>query len=220
MAVKTRVQPIARDLDVLIRGDLSPDAQSAAFARFARDTLAETQETNRQALGRVPPHETYVDGKRGAALESVTPSGRIIFEFELFGDVFTWIDAQLVQHSPVGASGRYRSSHVFLADGVQSTPATAGPADEWVFINTQPYARKIERGLSKKAPDGVYQAVAALASKRYGNMVRVRFSYRSPLLGYVAMGGRKGGKAAGKAKRSAAGMERASRVPAIVITPR
>ena len=48
-------------------------------------------------------------------------------------------------------------------------------ADEYVFINTVPYARKIERGSSSQAPDGVYQAVAMLARDRFGNVARITY---------------------------------------------
>jgi hypothetical protein len=58
----------------------------------------------------------------------------------------------LRQHSPV-LTGRYRASHVLFADGVAVDPekATDTAANEWVFISTVPYARKIERGQSSKA---------------------------------------------------------------------
>jgi hypothetical protein len=54
-----------------------------------------------------------------------------------------------------------------------------------VFINTQPYARKLEKGASSQAPDGVYQSVAVLASRRFGNIAKVRFGYRVPLFGSI-----------------------------------
>jgi hypothetical protein len=52
-------------------------------------------------------------------------------------------------------------------------------ASRYEFVSTVPYARKIERGLSPQAPDGVYQVVAVLAQKRFGNVARIRFSYRA-----------------------------------------
>jgi len=60
-----------------------------------------------------------------------------------------------------------------------------------VFLNIQPYARKIERGQSSQAPDGVYQAVATLAQRRFGNVAKITFSYRTAIGGAI-IGGRKG----------------------------
>jgi hypothetical protein len=58
--------------------------------------------------------------------------------------------------------GLYKRSHVLIADGVAvddgKIPPLAKTSD--VRFNIQPYARKIERGLSPQRPDGVYQAVA------------------------------------------------------------
>jgi hypothetical protein len=68
-----------------------------------------------------------------------------------------------------------------LADGAEVDPSGANvpPADEYVFINTVPYARRIERGSSSQAPDGVYQAVAMLARGRFGNIARITYSFRT-----------------------------------------
>lgn len=176
----TRIEPIDRDIAVIVAQDLSPEARSAALAAFAREELAKAQEINAAALGRVPPYETVVDGGRGRSPESVRPDGVIVFEFTLIEEALRWIGEQLVENSPV-LIGTYAKSHVLFADGEEVAPGAAIPAaTEYVFVNMQPYARKIERGLSDQAPDGVYQAVAALAQHRFGNVARVRFSFRSP----------------------------------------
>lgn len=180
MAVKVKVDPIDRDIALVVAGSLSPAAQSKLIADFARETLAEAQTQNRQALGRDTPHKAFVDGRADAALDSVKPDGRIVFEFELVNDIFAWIGEQLVLHSPV-LTGLYRNSHHFYADGVEIEAGPTDPPDaqEYAFVNALSYARKIERGLSDQAPDGVYEAVAALANRRFGNMARIRFSYRT-----------------------------------------
>lgn len=179
MAVRTRIEPIDRQIAVAIRAGETPEERSFALAAIARNSLAEAQEINRRATGHVPTHDTFVDGVEGRSLESVKPDGVIVFEFHLLGDLFEWIAAQLVKHSPV-FKGNYQASHLFFADGVEVPAGTAAPdASEYVFINAQPYARKIERGQSPQAPEGVYQAVAALASAKYGNVARIRFGRRS-----------------------------------------
>lgn len=204
MGVVTKLQPIDREIDALIASHLSPRGQSVALAAFARTALTGAETQNARALGGVPPHDTFVDGRREAPLESVRPDGTILFEFRLMGEVFEWIEAQLVLNAPV-RSGRFARSFVFFADGVEVDAQRSPPATEYVFLNVQPYARKIERGLSAKAPAGVFQTVAVLANRRFGSLARVRFGYRAPLAGAVARG---------RAARADV------RTPAIVIAPR
>jgi hypothetical protein len=179
MPVSARITSTGKDISVLLDEALSPKAQSAALAGFAREKLHEAEEQNRRALGRVPDHETVVDGRREAPLETVKPDGVIVFEFELLTDLFVWIADQLEKHSP-RKSGAYAASHTFFADGAEANPANPPPAsDEWAFVSTVPYARKIERGRSRQAPDGVYEVVAALAQRRFGNQAKIDFTYRS-----------------------------------------
>jgi len=183
-----KIDPINRDI-ALFLGELSPAQRSKQFAELARVHIDDAKQTNTKVLGREPPSTTYVDGQAGAALESVR---NVIFtEFELIGETLVWIADQLEQNSPV-KTGRYKWSHIVLADGVEVDPSTQiKMADEFVFINTQPYARKIERGLSSQAPDGVYQAVAVMARRRFGNVARITFSYRT-VIGGTIIGGRAG----------------------------
>lgn len=216
--MRTKIEPIERDVELIIAADLSPEAQSRALAEFSRAELRSAQDTNRSVLGRVPTHETFVDGRRAVALETVKPTGSIVFEFNLLEDLFEWIAEQLVLHSP-RLTGEFGKSFVFLADGVEVPTGVPAPdASEYIFVNTQPYARKIERGLSDQAPEGVMEAVAALATRRFGNVARIRFTFRSLAGAYVGLGGRKGAKAASAAQRAANTASKESRQPAIAIT--
>lgn len=207
MAVlRTRVETIDRDIDLLLRDDLSPAARSRTLAEFAERTIAEASQTNRRILGRDPIKTVYVDGRAGAPLTSVRPDGEIVAEFDVFSDALAWIGAQLERHSPK-RSGRYSRSHDLFADGREIPIGSQVPlAEEYVFINTLPYARKIEIGQSSQAPDGVYQAVATLARRKFGNVGRVSFSYRTAMGGAI-VGGRAGNRSAG-------------RYPAIIVTLR
>jgi len=220
MKITTRIEPINLDIAAILKDDLSPAARREALIDFARDQLADAQETNKRAIGRIPDHETIVDGARAARIEQVKPDGVIVFEFDLLLDLFAWIGEQLVLASPV-LTGEYRASHAFFADGVEVEPGAAVPeAEEYVFLSTVPYARKLENGYSDQAPDGVYQVIATLAARRFGNYGKIRFSYRSPISSYVALGGRRGGKLASAETRAAHKREAVTRVPAIVITTR
>lgn len=178
MPVTVKIDPVDQDIKIMINGMLSPEAQSAAFADFARGAELDAEATNQAALGYVPPHKTVVDGTEGSE-DNVRPNGSIVYEFQLLDDLFIFIDETLIQHSPL-KSGRYARSHVLYADGVAIDPTgEVPPASEYVFANTQPYARKIEKGESPQFPDGVYEATAFLARARFGNLAQIGFTYRS-----------------------------------------
>lgn len=185
MPVKMRFDPINIDVEVEIEKSLAPAAQSAAFAQIARGFIEEAKAQNQKALGRVPQFSTAVDGRVGAPLESAIPGSVVFTEFELVIDVLDWIGQMLREYSPV-KSGRYRDSHVLVADGIAVDPDAPPPvANEYTFVNVQPYARKIERGLSPKRPDGVYQAVAQLAKSKFSNVARIKYGYATPLFGAI-----------------------------------
>lgn len=209
-AIRTRLDPIDRDIAALIDADLLPEAQSRALAAFAREALEEGQAQNAHVLGRIPPHDTHVDGAATDNLDQVRPDGRILFEFRLLDDVLVWISEQLVRRSPV-KTGRFAASFALFADGVEvdivSPPAAA---QEFVFLNLQPYARKVERGQSPQAPDGIFEGIASVAQRRFGNTARIGFGWRSPRFSAGA-GGR------GRKDRAS---ERQLRTPAIFVRPR
>ncbi|MBP2495385.1 hypothetical protein ABID82_002282 [Methylobacterium sp. PvP062] len=227
MARATRLRPLSRDLTLAVQRALAPQERQRLIASAARRVLAETQAQNARAIGRTPPHDTFVDGRAEAPLESVNPDrGEIVFRFSLATELFEWIDEQLIIHSPVGRtpkSPQYSKSHVFFADGEQADPAAPVSGEVFVFLSTVPYARKIERGLSPQAPEGVYEVVAALAQRRFGNLARIRFTFRSFQEGAIVYNvgkyelRQKFGRAAAHdiIKR-----ERDTRQPAIVITMR
>lgn len=179
MATMTmRAEPINRDI-ALFLDSLSDQQAGREFGRMAAGHIADANATNTRVLGREAPHTTYIDGRSGAALATATLRSVIFTEWELILETLAWIADQLEMHSPV-KTGRYKKSHILLADGVEIDPHTdVLAATEYTFTNVQPYARKLERGLSSQAPDGVYQVVAALARRRLGKIARVTFSYRS-----------------------------------------
>jgi hypothetical protein len=181
---RIRLDPIARDIELIFNEELSPAAQSEQLRQTATQALVEGQETNRAALGYVPTHDTFVDGSRRTDLGSLTPRSIVTFEFHLLLDVIQFIDEMLILHSPIGSrpkiQKRYNESHVWFADDVEfEDVANPPPAERYVVLNAQPYARKIERGLSPQAPDGVYEGVATMAKRRYGNVAYVGFGWRS-----------------------------------------
>ncbi|SFU38795.1 hypothetical protein SAMN02799631_00383 [Methylobacterium sp. 174MFSha1.1] len=222
MAIIRRIAPFDRSVGLVLDKALSKEVRAQYAAAAARAILSEAQDAHKAVLGRVPDHHTFVDGREGTALETVNPDGgHIVFRFEMIEQALLWIRDRLEENSPV-LTGEYQKSHTFYVDGHEAEvgqPIPAG-ASELVFMSLAPYARKIERGLSKQAPDGVYEGVAALASRRFGNLASISFGFRSPLMSYVAGGANRAERAALRnqpARRSAMRMERETRVPAIII---
>lgn len=167
----------ARDIDLLV----SPGQTAQEAAAFARLAFEEAQARNTAALGYPPDFEHFVDGRRGAPLESVKIPGTISFVFDLQFGVVEWIYQQLLVHAP-RLSGRYAASIFVYADGarVAGVEMIHPGVREVVFLPTVAYARKIEKGRSSKAPQGVMEVVAQKARARFGNVAKVRFTYEAP----------------------------------------
>jgi len=186
MALHVRIEPVEKSVEASIRADLSPEAQKKAAAKFAKEGIDEAKATNRQILGRDPPVTITVDGRKGAPLESVNPDGgNIIAEFELVDSLLRWIGDTLIERSPV-VSGAYRNAHTLYADGNEvSVGGAIPPAEEYVFINPLPYARRIELGTTKagrafviQVPNKIYDRTAKDARARFGNQADIKFALR------------------------------------------
>jgi hypothetical protein len=186
--VKTKIEVIDRDLGVHMPEVTEPE-RARLLQDFARQELGKALRQNKAVLGVMPDYETRVDGSV-APLERAQAASTIDFEFELASEMFRWIYEMLILNSPVGRPDDprpnhpelYARSHEFFIDNVAYDPEgpIPMPQQEAVFVNVQPYARKIERGLSSQQPDGVYEVVAALARARFSNYGDIRFSYRTP----------------------------------------
>lgn len=178
---------IEGDLDfvALFDEELSPKARSRALADFARDQLADAERINAASLGFMPAHIITVDGRQGGSEDDVRPNGEIVYEFSLLTDVFSWIAVALQAFAPV-LSGRFRTSFQFFVDGrLSDLDADLSAGREFVFMSSVPYAGKIEgenrAPESSQAPNGVFEAVAALARQRFPQ-VDIAFAYLRPFL--------------------------------------
>lgn len=237
MAVSLRVEPVSldRDLTEMLKEIVSPEARSSIIADVAREAIAEADAINLAALGRVPGRVITVDGRAGINLDQVKPDGSVQAEYRLIDDLLWWIAEQLEEHSPVGDAGDkrpghpglYRASHVLIADG-RAVAIHRGEmipdAEDYAFVSVVPYARKIERGMSSQAPEGVYQTVATLARGRFGNLAKISFGYRAPEFGAISRWAR-----IASARRLAKGTrggnhalhdEWLRRQPAVIVEPR
>lgn len=182
MAVKTRIDSVATDINLIVSRDLSRAGQSVAIADFARREIARADDKNRRVLGRVPPRTITVDGQKGGVLENVRPEGgSIIAEWEVVSDVLVWIGDALRDRSPF-VSGDFREGWMLLADGqVIAAGGQIPPAEVYTFVNVVPYARKIEVGKTESGRDFVVQVPNRIAERtardakaRFANIVFIR----------------------------------------------
>jgi hypothetical protein len=123
-----------------------------------------------------------VDGIAGGAEARVKPTGEIVYTFDLAQDMFAWIAAELSAFAPV-LTGRFSRSFAFFDSVLADLDHEIPEGREFVFMSIEPYAGKVEgehkRPESPQAPNGVFEAVAALAALRYP-LADIAFSYRTP----------------------------------------
>jgi hypothetical protein len=187
MATRVKVTPFNLNFKYAAPASFKKEEQTRLFAEFAQGLIDDAKARNAAALGDVPPYTVSVDGRLGAPLTSAQPNHPIgvFVEFELVFEVVQWCVEMLKTHSPV-KSGRYQRSHVVLVDGVAIDGDVVPPSAQRItIVNTQPYARKIERGQSSQAPTGVYQVVATMASAKFSNVARIAFGYETPNFGAI-----------------------------------
>lgn len=214
MPVTAKVQLIDRETIFRATAGLSPQDQSKAIAAYARQVIAAADAQNASAEGHQVTKRTFVDGAPSTDFERVRPGGIIVAEWDLGTELIRWIYDQLETHSPV-KTGRFKASVTVYADGEEVDDLDKMPeATEVVFAALVPYARKIERH------DAVFESVAALAAARFGNVARIKFSYRNPLGGATELEAWAGKRAA--AVTSVARRRRQfstdTRQPAIILT--
>lgn len=193
MASRVRISGGDVRLEAIFPEAFDARARGAAFATFAREQIGFADEVNRRVIGRVPARDVYADGRKGAALESAQK--QVIAEYHLLEETLIYIQEQLRKHSPVGKAtdprpghpGMYRDTHILVVDGQAWELGALMPVafEDAFFANAVPYARRIENGWSKQAPAGVYEAVAVLAQRRFGNVARIGFSWRTIMTGAV-----------------------------------
>jgi hypothetical protein len=206
-----------REILVSVENLVGPQA-SAAIAALAAEKRDEV-------IVRDHPSNvtTYVDGREGAQLISVKPDGGVIrFEFSYLDEIVRAILDMLVSASPFAPKRpnaspptHYKEEHAVFLDDVEvlELPQRIPPTSTVVISNLQPYARKVEKGFGPdlKSAHGVYQAVANLAARRYGNMAKIIYTWMQfPGQGPGGPKTRMGGKAT---------HEQDDNFPSIVIKP-
>jgi ribosomal protein L21E len=124
----------------------------------------------------------FVDGRKGAAEESVKKNGVILYQYPRLDIVAQFALETLRRLSPVGppVRGHYRDSHTLFLNGASvSSIKNYKTGDQVIISNPMPYARKIEVGAMKmKVPGHVYQRATGIVRGKYGQLARIEFTYR------------------------------------------
>lgn len=215
-----RVTAFSQQVDVFL-GQLQGTGRQSALAAAAKAARDEAKAQNERILQRPVRFETIVDGRPGASEDQVKPNGTIVYLFAVgSATLAAAVDeafSLLAQLAPV-RSGRFQKSFRLFVNGTQrdfsdqQRVIDLEETDEVQLTNLQPYARKIERGWSDEAPNGVFEVAATVLRQRFSNVVAVRFAYdRYP--GFEVGTNRAGGRL-----RTRGDFDRAARYPTIYMT--
>lgn len=174
-----------RQATIEMRSRLTGEGRRKDLIALANVAVDAATQRNRAAIGRDVGRKIIVDGKDGAPINSVKVGGTVVALFAVQEAAVDYAWETIAALSPVDMRETadnvvYRDSHEMLVNGVaaEGPPVTIGPDDVVTFVNLLSYARRIEKGWSRKqAPDGVYEAASAIIRARFGRLVKVKFGY-------------------------------------------
>lgn len=205
-----RSNTLVNDLDGEVTLQELLEWTKSSLVLFASEALKEEQ-----GMGFDKDPRVLVDGKDSNNLNSVSPFGKIQFISRInIEELITATYVMLINKSKVD-TGRYVNSHRVLFNGKQiatdmtslndwlATSPEIGANSKIVFINVEPYARKLERyGITasgqkgrvshgKKTkkkdttgaiflmPNGTYFLTARAMQYKYGKNSKISFSFIS-----------------------------------------
>lgn len=145
---------------------LQPEEISALLAKTARTALA----TAISAGEASPDYVKAVNGRLGAAEETVVAPGPIIYRFIYLEEAALFAVKYAETHSPV-LSGRYRKSWFLMVNGAPWNRSAPIPIDaEMILVNDQPYHRKVEVGAMKMSvPPRIVEQTRQAVFARFGS---------------------------------------------------
>lgn len=171
--------------EALYLQELRGEARKAFIRDAAAEVFGEARAQNLRTLGYAADEIRSTDNVINKPAEQMAIGGWSQVEFDLNSDVIAFTVELARRLSPRSGSNRkapqetYAENHLAIVDGtVVPPPYRVGKFERAVVINLLPYARKIERGLSKKRPNGVYEALLfPEVVKRYGGQFDISFTY-------------------------------------------
>jgi len=163
--------------------------EDAARALLMKAAEAEKVRVIREQTARsgvAPTLEVVVDGKRGAPFASVAADGMILLEWGYVREV-AFAALQALRKAGPRESGDWGRTLTILSDGIQVNAAAYIPhlAREVHVVATQPYARRLEIGKTKRGDpfvldDEDYKLVERTALRLrsvYRQVAKVAFAY-------------------------------------------
>lgn len=159
---------ISRKVSIQLGGIMDPRARAllvANHARRIRDELISKGEASET-------YRTIVDGRVGLPEESVKPGGVIVYRFSLLGQAATFALAYARERSPIGPTGRYRSSWVAMVNNLPWTARFSDipPNAELVIVNSAPYHRKIHVGAIRTVGYNLVDDLRRAVRTRFTNL--------------------------------------------------
>ncbi len=181
-----RISTFAKDLQLATAG-IKPENIARELAKFARSENAKAIQEGEGS----ERYEIYVNGRLGAAEETVVPPGPILYVYHWWREIVEFTLQSLVERSP-DKSGRYKRSWFVMTAGgrvkggnFDTLPMNA----DVIFCNDQPYSRKIDVGhMRMSVPPGVVEDVRKMVMAKFGNMVSSRRTMIPLPNGYVLKG--------------------------------
>lgn len=182
-----RITAFTRQIEVF-KNQFTGQARSDFVAEQARMARDEAKTTNHSILGRDVAVKTFVDGSQGAIENAVRPGGTIVYLFDVGAQTLSQCVDEfielIVQFSPF-KTGQYRDSNLLIVNNEERDAVREGgqvelkETDEVVLVNLLPYARKIEKGASAQAPNGVYEAAYSALLPKWRNLLKISFAWES-----------------------------------------
>lgn len=185
--ISEQIEPIDRQIALWVGNSLTKEEQRREFAVMAIQQNAITLAANALILGRNLIVKRFVDGVLARSEYDVRDNGTIVYEYPILDSALQFIRDELEKMSPY-RSGAYQRSHTLFIDGAESSidQTALATAQEYMFVSTLPYARKIEEGESSQAPDGVYEITAQRARAKFGDVGRIEFVDYTGVYGVMA----------------------------------
>lgn len=163
--------------------------EGARLALVATARSEETRVIRQQAArsgGIAPTLTRIVDGKRGAAYETVGDNGLIILQWRYLREIAAVTMARLKARAPEREGGYKRGIKLFVghSEGALSVAGIPAGATMLTVVATAPYSRRLEIGKDKQggpfvvqvAPHIVQETAQFLASD-YAGVARIKFTY-------------------------------------------
>lgn len=220
MALRVKFPIVDRRVAFSPGGAFSKETIGREFARMAAADIAQIDRENAAFAGRKLPMKTFLDGAEKEPIPAfVDPESAITARWQIAVGAVADADGLLAISGP-RKSGDYRKHRAIYADRARVGSAADIPpgAREVMIVSLVPYARKIERGRGGYAPGAVYQAVAAIMMKRYGNAARIKFTFAEPegAAGQLDAWANGRARAVGNSRKRQAQLAKDRRNPAII----